>query len=190
MDPNEVGIAFEILLEEVESVVEDLNEEGAEAFRRSDYVVAREIANRVQEVTAFRDRVKEMQREWNRLFGEFVEGIKKRGKRQLLAQRLQRGLRTPEDAFRRPILEALVELGGSSTVDRVLDLVYEKMKDRLNEYDLQPLTSMPEQVRWRNTAQWCRYTMVREGLLKPDSPRGVWEITEAGRKQLIEKEND
>ncbi|KUK31071.1 MAG: Uncharacterized protein XD63_1668 [Thermoanaerobacterales bacterium 50_218] len=64
------------------------------------------------------------------------------------------------------------------------------MKDRLNEYDLQPLPSTPEQARGRNTAQWCRYTMVSEGLLKPDSPRGVWEITETGRKQLLEEEND
>lgn len=190
MDPNEVGIAFEILLEEVESVVEALNEEGAEAFRRSDHAAAREIANRVQEVTAFRNRVKEMQKEWERLFGEFARGVKKRCKRRLLTQRLQRGLRTPEDAFRRPILEALVELGGSATIDKVLDLVYEKMRDRLNEYDLQPLPSSPEQARWRNTAQWCRYTMVREGLLKPDSPKGVWEITEAGRKQLLEEEKD
>ncbi|RMH13146.1 MAG: hypothetical protein D6698_14360, partial [Gammaproteobacteria bacterium] len=37
---------------------------------------------------------------------------------------------------------------------------------------------------WRNTAQWCRNTMVREGLMKSDSPYGIWEITEAGRKYL------
>lgn len=190
MDQNEVGIAFEILLEEVESVVGELNEEGAEAFRRGDYDAAREIANRVQEVTAFRERVKEMQREWERLLGGFSGNIKKRGKKQLLAQRLHRGLRTPEDAYRRPILEALVELGGSALIDKVLELVYEKMKDRLNEYDLQPLPSSPKQSRWRNTAQWCRKTMVSEGLLKPDSPRGVWEITDAGREQVLEKGAD
>jgi hypothetical protein len=26
--------------------------------------------------------------------------------------------------------------------------------------------------------------MIKEGLLKPDSPRGVWEITDAGRRAI------
>jgi len=81
-------------------------------------------------------------------------------------------------------------LGSSAPIDKVLELVYEKMKDRLNEYDLQPLPSSPKQSRWRNTAQWCRKTMVSEGLPKPDSPRGVWEITDAGREQVLEKGAD
>jgi restriction system protein len=32
--------------------------------------------------------------------------------------------------------------------------------------------SEPKQSRWRNTAQWCRNTLVNEGLLKKDSPWG------------------
>ncbi len=37
---------------------------------------------------------------------------------------------------------------------------------------------------WRNSAQWARNSMVQEGLLKADSPRGVWNISEAGRCRL------
>lgn len=33
---------------------------------------------------------------------------------------------------------------------------------------------------------WERYRMVREGLLKQESPRGVWEITEQGHIYLQE----
>ena len=40
----------------------------------------------------------------------------------------------------------------------------------------------PKLIRWRNTAQWTRNTMVNEGLLAKDSPWGIWEITEKGRK--------
>jgi len=36
------------------------------------------------------------------------------------------------------------------------------------------------------TASFERYEMVRDGLIAPDSPRGVWEITEKGRK-ILEK---
>lgn len=186
MDPNnEVMVAFEILLEEIETVVAGFNEEGANAFRNSDYETAKEIMERAGQITAFRDRVKELQKEWERLFAKRVtETLKKKAQPVTLAQRLQRGLRTPEAAFRLPILEALVELGGSASISEVLNRVYEKMKNQLNEYDYQPLPSTPNELRWRNTAQWCRATMVKEGLLTPDSPRGIWEITEAGRTEL------
>ena len=101
-------------------------------------------------------------------------------------KRLKRGLRTSEDAFRKPILEALVELEGRAEMSKVLDLVEKKMQGILNDYDYQSLPSDPKTIRWRNTAQWCRNTMVREGLLKSDSPRGIWEISERGRKALQE----
>lgn len=58
------------------------------------------------------------------------------------------------------------------------------MMAQLNAYDRQPLTSDPTQTRWRNTAQWARNAMVKEGLLSAGSPRGVWEITQAGRRWL------
>uniref|UniRef100_A0A7C3EZC1 Restriction system protein Mrr-like N-terminal domain-containing protein n=1 Tax=candidate division WOR-3 bacterium TaxID=2052148 RepID=A0A7C3EZC1_UNCW3 len=44
------------------------------------------------------------------------------------------------------------------------------------------MASDPETIRWRNAAQWARYNMVKQGWLKSNSPRGVWEITEAGRE--------
>ena len=100
--------------------------------------------------------------------------------------RLPRGLRTPEDAFRRPILEALVELDGTASIGEVLDQVEQKMKGVLNKYDYQPLPSDPRSVRWRNTAQWCRNTLVREGLMESNSPHGTWEVSEQGRKWLEE----
>ncbi len=66
----------------------------------------------------------------------------------------------------------------------VLHVVEKKMKSVLNSYDLQPLPSNPRTLRWQNTAQWCRHTLVREGLLKSDSPWGIWEISEQGRQAL------
>ena len=54
------------------------------------------------------------------------------------------------------------------------------MKDRLNEIDRQATAS--GEIRWRNAVQWERNEMVVEGLLKKDSPRGVWELTAKGIK--------
>jgi restriction endonuclease Mrr len=61
----------------------------------------------------------------------------------------------------------------------VLDLVLEKVKGRLTDADREKLPSGTD-VRWRNTAAWERFKMVEDGLLKSDSPRGTWELTEAG----------
>lgn len=36
----------------------------------------------------------------------------------------------------------------------------------------------------RNTAQWARNSMVKEGLMASDSPRGIWEITDEGEQWL------
>ena len=73
-----------------------------------------------------------------------------------------------------------MEAGGSAPVEQVLDLIGGKMQATLNYYDRQPLPSYPNTVRWRNSVQWCRNSMVQEGLLKVDSPRGIWEISPKG----------
>jgi predicted transcriptional regulator len=35
-----------------------------------------------------------------------------------------------------------------------------------------------------NTAQWARNSLREEGLIRDDTPRSIWEITEEGRKWL------
>ncbi len=179
MKSNEVDTAFEILLEEIEMVANDLHDEGAEAFMSGNYETARRAIEEATRLAEFREKVKALKKEWASLL---FKRPRRAGKNQ--KGRLPRGLRTPEEAFRRPILEALVELGGKGTLGEILDLVEKKMKHRFTKYDLEPLPSDPKSVRWRNTAQWCRYTLIREDLLNPDSPHGVWEITDLGRKAL------
>lgn len=184
MEQNEVNEAFEILLEEIEAVANDLNEAGAEAFKAGDYDRARTTIEEATRLSEFREKVRQLQKEW-KSFGQVQrERSSRRAQRKSPAAKLARGLRTPEEAFRRPVLESLVELGGSARMADVLELVHQKVRGVLNEYDYQPLPSDPNCPRWRNTAQWCRYTLVREGLMKADSPHGIWEITEAGRREV------
>jgi len=105
-------------------------------------------------------------------------------------KRLKKGLRTREEQFVMPILEAIIELGGKAKVKDVLELVYYKMEDILNSYDYEPLPSNPKQQRWENTAQWARNMMVNKGLLAKNTPKGIWEITEKGKKFYEEKINN
>ncbi len=183
MDQNEVAIAFDIVLEEIENAIAALNQQGAQAFQNGKYDVARDLMEKGSQMAAFRSKVKDLQREWLNIFAT-VPSPKARRRSRKVAERLKRGLRTPEDAFRIPILQSLVELGGSAPMSDVLDKVEAKMRDQLNAYDRSTLPSDPTQTRWRNTAQWARNAMVKEGLMSSDSPRGIWEITEAGRRWL------
>ncbi len=96
--------------------------------------------------------------------------------------RLQGGQRTPEKAYYQPILKALSELGGSAKTNDVLERLEQVMKGVLKGIDYETLVSGA--IRWRNTAQFARNMMVKDGRLKSNSPHGIWEITEAGRMSL------
>jgi hypothetical protein len=88
--------------------------------------------------------------------------------------------RTRQSKFRRPILEALIEMGGRAPVDSVLKRVYERTSRQLSTVDHTTISTGEE--RWRVYARWERKNMELEGLIK--GPRGVWEITDTGRASL------
>ena len=102
---------------------------------------------------------------------------------------LRHGSKTHTSEYRIPILQVLTDLGGRGKVNEILERVYKKMKDVLNSVDLEVLPSGFD-FRWRNSAQWARNTMVNQGLLEKDSPRGIWEITEKGKIYLKEHSNE
>lgn len=178
-----MAVAFDIVLEEIENAIAALNREGGQAFEGGKYDIARDLMEKGSQMTAFRNRVKDLQKEWLNLFASVVPQ-KSRKRKAPRYKKLQHGLRTPEDEFRVPILQSLVELGGIASVNDVLDKVEVLMSHKLNAYDHQTLPSDPAIPRWRNTSQWARAAMVKEGLVSSNSPRGVWEITSSGRKFL------
>ena len=96
-------------------------------------------------------------------------------------RRLRRGEKTPDEAYKPAVLQALVELGGRGTVGDVLEIVERSMAPHLKPIDHEPLGSGND-IRWRNSAQWARNLLVKkDGFLRADSPRGIWELTESGR---------
>lgn len=92
---------------------------------------------------------------------------------------------TPVAVYWLPILQALVECGGRARREEVVELVGRKMQDVLTSDDRELLPSGIE-VRWKNRVAWQRENMKRRGLLRDDSPQGIWEITDAGRKWLLD----
>lgn len=84
--------------------------------------------------------------------------------------------------YRKAILECLLAIGGRATAHDVLEAVEQKMKPRFTREDYGLLRY--GQIRWRTNAMYERKHMVMEGLLKRDSPRGIWEISDKGRQWL------
>ncbi|HEV2455800.1 MAG TPA: winged helix-turn-helix domain-containing protein [Verrucomicrobiae bacterium] len=184
-NPLNVSSAFDTLLEEVEAEIDFVNHVGARAFEGRSLDKAKEALERSGFITAFRDKVATLRKEWDELaaVAQREEDEETQTARRNLG-RLRRGQRTPESAYYEPILRALTEMGGAGRMQDVLERLGKLMRPTLTDLDYQPLASNPETMRWRNAAQWARYTMVKEGLLKPDSPRGLWEISSLGRERL------
>jgi restriction system protein len=187
-DPSNVSSAFEMLLEEVEAEIDFVSGVGAKAFESRDFEKAKEALEHSGVLTAFRDKVAVLRKEWDEIaaVGESREDEETKAERRNLGK-LRKGMRTPTEAYYEPILQALNEMGGAGQTAEVLDRVGQIMKGVLKDVDYQPLASSPDNLRWRNAAQWARNSMVQEGLLKADSPRGVWEITDKGRAMLKER---
>jgi len=187
-NPSNVSSGFEMLLEEIEAEIDFFTRIGARAFENRDFRKVDEARAQAEQVTAFRDKVAALRKEWDAISGaETEEDEETKAERRNLG-RLRKGLRTPESAYYLPILKALSELAGSAKMQTVLEKVYETMKPILKDVDHQPLASDPDMPRWRNSAQWARNTMRQEGLIKDDSPHGTWEISDAGRQKLKEAE--
>lgn len=189
MSTTDVMVAFDILLDSVEGEIEHTSEMGARAFASRDLDQVKTALEQAAQVMGMRDRIHGLRREWENLFvqeeagGEPPESSRTRD----FLGRLSPGSCTREDAYVLPILMAVKHLGGSAPTGQVLDLVLKSMQGVLKPADYQPISSTPDRPRWHHVARWARSTMVRDGLLLSNSPRGVWEISEAGRRCLIKE---
>ena len=90
---------------------------------------------------------------------------------------------TARETYRGPILRALSAVGGEAETATVLKRVEQIMGNNLTSADKESLPS-GQRLRWQENAEWERYHMVTDGLLQSGSPRGIWEITDQGRRFL------
>jgi hypothetical protein len=117
--------------------------------------------------------------------GNLVHSMQRRSVRNEVRQATPRaipGSILPEGEYWVPILEILTEAGGAAPASDVIDALGDRMRSMLTPRDYESL-SMGE-VRWRNRARFARLRMTERGLLSATSPRGIWELTDLGRKHL------
>ncbi len=183
-DSDDVSVAMQLLGESLQAEVERINGEGSKAMAAGDYETAQAVIDFAKRLTAFRTKMNELGKEWEKL-----EELRDKGSakvQQIVSKRFFgksiKGQSTPQREYCGPLLEVLEEMGGRGKTEDVLDRLGEKMKPILKPKDYELHESDGRTIRWRNHAQWARNSMANsDGRMKKNSPRGVWEISEKGR---------
>lgn len=109
--------------------------------------------------------------------GSLAERLGKPGnsrQRRPTGPRSARKQTTHRNRLRELIMEALCELGGSARTRDVLDRITAKLNGQLQPGDIE--TRQGGELVWRNNARFERFRMIQDGLLKADSPQGMWEL--------------
>ena len=199
---NNVKAAFASLVQTVATELAGINSEGMKAFEARRYDQARSIAERAEKLNGFEARLTSLHAEWS----DLLEGVPVAAAAgaanpnaapqaagaagpSAAGKAIWQRQTTPEDRFYHPILDALVEAGGAGREEDILNRIGEMVKDSLNPVDLNPVPNGdPEVPVWRITALWARGSLVQSGLMKVDSKKKTWEITDKGRAVAAQKE--
>ena len=96
---------------------------------------------------------------------------------------------TSVKAYRLPILQVLVNLGGSARRKDVFDELEKMMADQLTENDRKTLPSNPRLTRWQRIAANSRNGLLKDGYLTAVPEEGLWVITDTGRVFLRDDQN-
>lgn len=88
-----------------------------------------------------------------------------------------------ETEYELPMLSVLESNGGRMPTREVIEAVGKIVDSKLTPVDREPLREGGP-PRWHNRVQFTRLRLVKAGLMKPDSPRGVWEISADGEKRV------
>jgi hypothetical protein len=185
-DQNDVSTALGLLRDSLSEEEQRIRSEGAKAMQGGDYDTATAVIEFAKRLLAFQKKVEGLVNEWAEL--EDLRDAASPAVQEIVSKRFfgkkKKGEITPHSDFFPFVLQVLVEMGGSGKTRHVLDRVGEKMKDILKPLDYAVLPSDGKSIRWRNSAQWARNTMVNEDGRMKKTKNGIWEISDKGRKWL------
>ena len=106
----------------------------------------------------------------------------------LTRQKAAVGTPLSQNRYALPILTALEQKGGYAKTQDALRTVCQLMENQLEDIDMS--RRLDGQEYWKSRAHAMRVDLVRRGLMRNDSPRGTWEITDAGREYLRNNQGD
>lgn len=93
------------------------------------------------------------------------------------------GTLLPENRYEQPLLRALVEAGGQAPYRELVEAVGRELKGELMPADLENLSSGA--IRWHSRLQFVRLRLIERGEMDRAAPRGIWRVSDAGRRQAL-----
>ncbi len=189
LSPTNVNTAFDMLVQEIQASAESLGSNVSSLIAEGDFEGARGLIDKVEKLADLKSRVAALRKEWTDLGITNGKAASRAVRRRRKLGAAKRGIQVGTDAYRIPLLKALCELGGAAHKGKVLARVEELMRGTLGPVAYTAVASSARRPRWLVRAEWVRFRLVREGLMKSDSPRGIWEITDAGRDCLAKNQS-
>jgi len=178
--------AFDLLLKQVNAAIEESLTRYTVALQRGDLDAKQVESEKQENLIDSRRQLEILKDMWSDLVGErnVLRDQKSGGRPARAGSQALNGRITPREAYVVPILVALDEKGGKGDSAQVVRRVGELLADRLTDHDRGLLKTGG--IRWQNYARWARQSMKEQGLLRSDSPVGIWEMTDKGRAYLRE----
>jgi hypothetical protein len=94
----------------------------------------------------------------------------------------------PQSCYAIPILISLDQFGSSAPTHEILRRIRQLMVDELRPVDVSRRSD--GQVYCESRTHAMRSELVNRGLMRDNSPRGIWEISDAGREYLLNNEEN
>lgn len=101
-NPPNVVVAYEILLEELEAEIDQTNRQGAADLAAGEYAHAQKALERAQALLALRKDLLAM--------GDRIRALTAESPPRPTRPRLRKGVKTPQSAYRLPIVRTLAKL--------------------------------------------------------------------------------
>lgn len=164
---QEVTKAIRLLARQIRLATKEANQLAAKRLARGDYAGAQSLINVAQSISAFGSEVSGLNCRWRE--------VRSTGK----PPKMEKGTRTPLWEFYRPILQALVALGGDATRKEIEGKLEEMFAGSFKDGDL--VIAAGGLPRWKVMVGRARKHMIAEGFVTADNLL-KWKITSKGEQ--------
>lgn len=164
---KEVTRAIQSLTKQARLATKQTNQLAAKRLARGDYIGAQSLINVAQAIAAFGNEVAALGNRWRE--------IRSTGK----GQKKRKDVQTPLWEFYRPILQALISLGGETTRKEIEEKLEGTLTGSLKEGDF--VTNTRGVPRWKVMVGRARKPMIAEGFVTAENLLR-WRITSKGKQ--------
>jgi hypothetical protein len=169
--------AFTLLQLYMEEAIKSAKDKVTRFTNNDDFKTVGKLAEHLQALQTLKTKVETLK-------GEFT-GLIDLSKDTQETRTLTQAIDNRRQIFNENILRVIVELGGKVERRLVMEKLEQKLKAYLTEFDRE-LLETAKVPRWEKDVDSCVNRLRAAGLISPPekSGRGVWQITEAGKKEL------